>query len=232
MLGFALLLACVLPLTGCAIANGFTGGGVPIGKALLMGRAVSALDTQRVIPNARVKVIILTEGRDVASFETTTSATGEFRLADLPVGEKTATVRVGITPTNSLLRAQSIGFILSKDQTAHLSFALVPNTYPIDQVTSFNLQPSNLALQPNAPNKITAQVLDGNGNVLPLVPTTLLIGNFTSVEPDGNLVTSSPGTAVLQVFWYNDIQTTALVTVSNDVSTPPPPPRHASPSAH
>jgi hypothetical protein len=197
-----------------------------------MGRAVSALDTQKPIPNARVTVIILTEGRAVTSLETTTSATGEFSLANLPVGEKPATVRVGITPTNNLLRAQSVGFTLNKEQTAHLSFALVPTTYPIDQVASFNLQPSNLALQSNAPNKITAQVLDGNGDVLPLVPTTLLIGDFTAVQPDGTLVTASPGTGILQVFWYNDIQTTALVTISNDVNTPPPPPRHSTPSTH
>lgn len=214
-----------LQLWGCSVATGFTGGGVPIGKAAIIGHAVSAIDPNLAIPNANVHVVVSTRTKALYSYDVTTDAKGNFAFPEVAVGDVGAGLSVSINPENPGMRPQSIGFTLSKDEKATVVFNLVPYSYKIEQVTGFNLQPNDLALQSNAPNKITAQVIDQQGNVLPVSPSFVLVGNFKEVHSDGTIITGTPGTGVLGVFWYNNIQTSAIVTVSDGINNPPPPPR-------
>ncbi len=218
-----------LPFWGCSIASSFTGGGVPIGKAAIIGRAVSAINLTKVMPNAKVHLVASTRSKALFSYDTVTDSTGKFTFPEVSVGDIGAGLSISITPANGGIRPQSIAFTLNKDETANVVFTLVPYTYKIDNVSGFNLQPTDLALQSNAPNKITAQLIDPFGNVLPVAPTFVLVGNFSQVNADGTFIAGSSGVGVLGVYWYNDIQTSAVVTVSDDVVNPPPPPRHVIP---
>jgi hypothetical protein len=217
----------ILPFLGCGLASGFTGGGVPIGKAAVAGRAVAALNSDLPIANASVHLIVVTQTRSVQSFDAVTDAAGAFRFPEIPFDASVATMRVNITPANPGIRPQSVGFTIASGQRAALIFALVPSSYNISDVSSLNVLPTDPTLETNSAGKITAQALDKQGNVLPLSPTLLLVGDFADVQPDGTFQTLSAGLGIYHAYWYNDLQasTTLTVSASSNNLPPPPPPR-------
>ena len=215
----------LLPLGGCNLANGFTGGGVPIGKLRLSGRVVLAEQPNSPLANARVNVFQFSREKATYSFNLMTDSQGRFDFTELPSGSHSNTLQVAITPPSSQFRTQTLNFTLLPNQSAYLIATVAKTSYNVDQGVGLEVYPHNISVQSNNNAKITAKVLDVNGDVLNVTPTMLFIGNFTEVRPDGSVVTGAEGEASVYVYWYGNLQSSTNIHISDTgIPYPPGPP--------
>ncbi|MCX6380595.1 MAG: hypothetical protein NT023_14150 [Armatimonadetes bacterium] len=220
------LASILLLLLGCGIGNGFTGGGVPIGRAVIIGQAVSATAPNTPIANALVYVSVSTNTRVIGTtLTTTTDSNGKFKFSDIPVETAPTSIRVAVDPQSSSYVSQQILFKLDKDKTANLIVTLAPYTLDLSSASTLILSPSNNFFATNIVGKVNAQVLDSQGNTLQLTPSLLLIGDFSSIQANGTFTASQEQVGTVEAFWYNNLQASGTVSVqSNGDGSPPPPP--------
>jgi hypothetical protein len=220
--GAGLALALLATLAGCG-GNGFTGGGVPIGKSRLKGLVLSAESPRTPVPNALITVRARS-GSNVFTIQRLTDTLGVFDIADIPTNEVTGEVEVSVTPENPALRSQQVAFLLSNGRTASLIVSLPRFSYDIAQEMTLRFSPPQATIQPGQSIRFDAQVRDRNGNELPLEPTLLFSDDFGTLNPDGTFRASSAGTGEVFAFWYNAQRAAASVIVNSPGGNPPPPP--------
>lgn len=220
----ALLFAALSALlAACGVGNSFTGGGVPIGRAVIIGRAVSAIAPNAPIASARVYLSISTNTRTGMTLTATTDLTGRFTFPDIPVESAPTSVRVAIEPTSNAYLAQQIFFKLDKGNTANLIVTLAPAAIDPTQVSSVSLSPTP-NIFPTLTGQVNAQALDSQGTPLQITPSLLFIGDFSAVQPNGTFVSVQEQIGTVEVFWYNNLQASSTVSIQNNTNGSPPQP--------
>jgi hypothetical protein len=231
----ALLAACAvsLTLTGCGGGQGFDGGGIPPGRAVLTGSVVTAENTQVPLPNAHIEIRATysttkpgVAGTDqTQTLSATTDELGNFSIPDVPTGYTTGMASVTVTADDPRRLPQNLFFALANGRGANLVVSLSKDTSTLQRARTVTLSPAIVALTPGGQVSFRARVLDAAGNVLPVSPTLLFSDNFGTIDSDGTFVGASTGTGTLSALWYNAAPAYANVIVnSNTPITPPPPP--------
>ncbi len=224
-----LLVGLICLLSGCGIGNSFTGGGVPIGKAVIKGQVVSATMPNSPIPNANVIVSVSTNTRVGETLNATADSQGRFNFPNIPVDTAPTSIRVAVIPPSGDFVPQQVFFKLDKDKTANLIMSLVPPTVDVSSAANVALSSDGTLFSTSLTGKINAQVLDSQGNPLKVSPSLLFIGDFHSVQADGSFTSNSEGVGTVQAFWYNNLQTSSTLSIQSDgVTSPPPPPATSS----
>jgi hypothetical protein len=233
--GFALLACCALLATmvGCGGVNAFTGGGFPIGRAALRGKVVRADSPLTTIPNATVTVAITAEGVNTQPLQFVADKDGNFAFPQVPTGRINARLDVTIDPNNADFDTQKLSFIITNGRDESLIASLSPAAFAITQSASLRIMPVSIQIRPQNTVQITAQVLDAQGNALPVSPSLLLDGSIGTIGGDGLFYGTTNGSGAIYALWYNNLVTSGVqVKVDSslpDNPTPPPPPKIPNP---
>lgn len=223
----ALGAALSLLLTGCGSGiRAFSGGGFPIGKAVVIGRAVSAENPQIVYKGVRILLVATPPDGSSKSFQTTTDASGSFQINDVPTGQVGGAVQLTATPEDTSVRSQTLSFFVTNGKIRGAFIALPKTTFDVSQATSLTINPPVVTVRPGDTVRVNAQLRDINGNVLPVLPSLVYDANLGDVGGDGTFFGRVEGTGTLTALWYNSLSATASLVVDPDApSLPPPPPR-------
>ena len=220
-----LLSALALSLSGCSGGNAFTGGSVPIGKAVLKGRVARSEDATLPLYNAQITLVATPQNSDAKIFHAATDHNGVFTVTDIPTDAVSGPVTVTATSADGAYKAQQISFRLTNNHSASVVFALPPATYTPAIGTTLTLSPAHLTAQPGQRVPFAAQIKDPNGVLLPLAPTLFFDDSFGVLNPDGTFSATSVGTGAIAAYWYNGLKASATVTVSaTQQALPPSPP--------
>ena len=220
-------LACGLfALHGCGGNSGFTGGGVPIGKAALAGKLISAANPQLPLANAQIRILATPNQSAAQTITTTTDANGMFRVTDIPTDAINGTVTVSAMPQNSGFLPQQVTFLVVNQHSANLIMALPPAEYHLAPGTSLAIEPQSVRLVTGQTVQFSAHVVDASGTNIALVPTLLFGDDFGMLNDDGTFTATGSGTGDLLAFWYDGLRTSASIIVNTNPHTlPPTPPR-------
>lgn len=210
-------------LNGCGAA--FSGGSVPVGRAVLTGRVVSAQDTTQAIASAAITAVATYNGTRRVTLQATSDAQGQFQFINLPTGSQNVSVQITIQAQDASLEPETLTFTLGRGRKA----ALIATLAPVALVS----EAASVALSPTVPQTIypavqvdfSARVVDDFGDVLPLAPSLLCDGNFGSITPTGTFKGIAIGSGQITAFWYSNLESSpAPVTVSTGAGSLPPPP--------
>jgi hypothetical protein len=229
-----LLAVCALlvNLFGCGSGlTAFSGGGFPIGKALVVGRVVSAEDPQIVFAGVRISLSATPPGGATENFETITDANGNFQITNVPTGQVSGAARMEAIPADATIRAQSLFFSVVSGKKRGLFIALPKTSFDVTQAKSLHFVPPSYTLRPGDTVRVNAQLRDENGTVLPVLPSLIYDADLGTVGGDGTFSGVNEGTGIVSAQWYNNLSATATIKVDvNAPSLPPPPPRNSQPS--
>ena len=225
-------LACAALLLGGAGCGGgglgFTGGGVPIGKAVLKGRVVAAANPSQPLANAQVTVIATPLSGARYLVTTTTDQNGFFTATDIPTDAVTGVVTADAVSVDGAYKEQRVSFLARNNHQATLIFALPPATYALDPGTKISISPAQVTLQTGQNAHFTAKLTSATGAILPFTPTLTFDDDFGSLNSDGSFTGTGVGSGTVSALWYNNLRATATVSVpSRDTTTtgtPPLPP--------
>jgi hypothetical protein len=230
----ALLAACAASLTliGCGGGQGFDGGGIPPGKAVLTGRVVAAENTQVPLSNAHIEVratysttkpgVVGTD--QTQTLRTTADDLGNFSIQNVPTGLYTGLAAVTVTTDDPRRIPENLDFALANGRGANLVVALTKDPTLLQRARTVTLSPAIVALTPGAQVSFQARVLDAAGNTLSVSPTLLFSDDFGTIGSDGTFVGAGTGTGTLSAFWYDAAPAHANVIVNSDMPISPPPP--------
>ena len=182
-------LACLLlSLHGCG-GSSFTGGGVPIGKAALVGGgAVRASSANVPLYNTLITVTATPSQGAVQTLQARTDHNGCFRIENIPTDAVTGRVTIrATTPEDSGYSPQQFDFLLSNQHTATIVFAMPSSDYRYKAGTTLSLVPSASEIQAGQKVTFTAKVLDANGIFLPVTPTLFFEDDFGILKQRRNL---------------------------------------------
>ncbi len=232
-LKLSLLLGVILALlSGCGIGNGFTGGGVPIGRAVIIGQAVSATAPNQPLANALVYVSVSTNSVNSANaplgltLTATTDSSGRFNFSDIPVDTAPTSIRVAVDPKTTAFIAQQVLFKLDKGNKANLIVTLAPASVNLSSVSSIVLSPTSNVFT-SLTGQINAQAQDSSGISLQLTPSLLLIGDFSVFQANGTFTSTHEQVGTVEAFWYNNLQISGTLSIQNNGNGSPPPPPDA-----
>lgn len=220
-------------LAGCGSGTrAFSGGGFPIGKSIVVGRAVSAENPTVVFAGVRIVLTALPGDGSNRRLETVTNAQGEFRLEDVPTGQTDGVVQLSAIPADPNVRAQSLSFRVTNGRKRGVFLALPRVTFDVSRARFLTFANPSVALPPGDTVRISAQVRDQNGALLPVLPSLVYDADLGTVGGDGTFFGINEGTGNITAFWYNDLSAVATVRVDSSVpSRPPPPPISLEPAA-
>ncbi len=219
-----LLLSGAGILSGCGGANGFTGGGFPIGKSAVIGRVVDAQNPSVNLANVRLTLFATLAEGDTRVLTTTSNANGEYSFPKVPTGEFSAPVQMSIEPGDPDYRTQSVTFQVYNGGRASLLVSLPRQSVDINLGKSLTVTPSTSTLPPGATVRYLAKILDANGQQLDLTPTLLLSDSLGTIATDGSFTGTTVGTATVTAIWYNNLRATANIIVDNNAQQLPPAP--------
>lgn len=215
-------------LWGCGSGiNSFSGGGFPIGKALVFGRAVSAENPQVVFAGVRI-ILHATPGNGSSErLETTTDANGNFEVGNIPTGQSGGTVQMTAVPADPNVRQQSLAFFVANGRRTGVFLSLPQMSFDISRARSLAFSTPSVTVRPGDTVRLNAQVRDADGEVLPVVPTLVYDAGLGTVGGDGTFFGVNEGTGNITALWYNNLSASTTVNVDSDApSVPPPPPRN------
>ncbi|MCS6776419.1 MAG: hypothetical protein RMJ43_00945 [Chloroherpetonaceae bacterium] len=220
-------------LAGCGSGTrAFSGGGFPIGKSIVVGRAVSAENPTVVFAGVRIVLTALPGDGSSQRLETVTNAQGEFRLEDVPTGQTEGVVQLSAIPADPNVRAQSLSFRVTNGRKRGVFLSLPRVTFDVSRARFLTFANPSVALPPGDTVRISAQVRDQNGALLPVLPSLVYDADLGTIGGDGTFFGINEGSGNITAFWYNDLSAVATVRVDSSVpSRPPPPPISLEPVA-
>ena len=221
------LVCGLFALHGCGGSSGFTGGGVPIGKAALNGRLISAANPQLPLANAQISILATPNQSAAQTITTTTDANGMFHVTGIPTDAINGTVTVSAMPQGAAFLSQQVTFLIVNQHSANLIMALPPADYHFAPGTSLAIEPQSAHIVTGQSVQFSAHVVDASGTNLALVPTLLFGDDFGTLNDDGTFTATGSGTGDLLAFWYDGLRTSASIIVNTSVQTQPPTPPRA-----
>jgi hypothetical protein len=218
----------MLALSGCGGISNFTGGGFPIGKSRLAGRVVRAESPLVAVPAASVTLTVSPGTAQERVYSILAGDDGTFAFESVPTGDGSVSVQVTITPRDAETRAQHLSFLLTRDKEATLIAALPRTSVDLKQGVSVSITPNNYTAPQGSSVPFRAEVKDSDGKTLPLAPSLLFTGSFTTIRTDGTVYGVDTANGSIVAFWNDTLVSNLLSVVVDDTikpgDVPPPPP--------
>ncbi len=237
----ALLAATVVvaaPLmAGCGGGLGFTGGSIPIGKAVILGKVVRAEQASLPLEGATITAVAKTAEGKTTVLQVISNAGGTFMLTNVPTGATLSQVDIDVSPSQDSARySQHFQFQISDGGAANLIAAL-----PTLDAGVYDAATLSITAVSRAPLgqriHIYSSVRDHREIPLHLVPSVLYIGNnaiLDTMEPDNSkpnnfgvesriyLDTRTVGSGSVTAFLFNGLHSTPVI-ITADPQAPPVP---------
>lgn len=230
-----LITLCLLlsHLLGCGGGiRAFSGGGFPIGKSVVVGKAVASEDPLIVYKGVRIILQASPGNGTNQRFETTTDTNGNFEVDDIPTGQTSGVVQMTAIPSDPNVRQQSLTFLVTNGRKRGVFLSLPRISFDVARAKSLTFSTPSVTLPPGDTVRLDAQVRDNNSVELPVVPSLVYDAELGTIGGDGTFFGLTEGTGNVTALWYNNLSATASVTVDADApSVPPPPPRDPKPTA-
>lgn len=202
-------------LTGCSSGGSFfTGGSVPPGRSTIIGQVVTATGSHTPIADATVTITTMPPNSSLLTYRVYTNSSGNFEVDGLPTGVVNSNVTVSVTPSSGTLQPQSINFLLANQRGTNVIMALPPAGYNLQQVAKVVVTPNNNA-SPGG-SLYTAEALDANGNLLPILPSIVLDGGIGQLASSNAFTVSGEPNQSGGVYTVNSI----TVEVVNGATVP------------
>lgn len=220
MRGGAWLLALwALAAAGCSNGgNSLTGGGVPIGRAVVEGTVVDAMEPGDPVNGALVTLAVdlSAESRTaVYTAQTRTDAEGVFRFTSVPEGD--ATIHV-VPPGGMHGRPHTASVRIRGADTASVAIAIEPEG-AVPPVASLTVTPDVVDAVVGEPVTITAAARLADGR--PVRPTWVVEGGIGRIYPNGRFMPLREGTGLIRVR-AGDLERVIPVTVTRQRTAPWP----------
>ena len=227
-----LIIICVLlslSLSGCGGGFGgplsISGGGFPIGGTRLFGKAVSALDTSKAIPNAKIQVEATPVNGVTQLYEMQTDSKGSFSLDGVLAGKPGGTVILTATPSDAGFRQQRISFQTTAGHTDQVLMTLPPASLDLGIVKSLTLTVANSAIASGNTVQLNVRLKDANDATVSLTPSLLYDGDFGTLNDDATFTVNqniSAGNGRISAYWYGFTPQSTEIRVDNTAQQQPP----------
>ncbi len=202
-------------LTGCSSGGSFfTGGSVPPGRSTIIGQVVAATGSHAPIADAIVTITTMPPNSGLLTYRVYTNSSGNFEVDGLPTGVVNSNVTVSVTSNSGAFQPQTIDFLLANQRGTNVIMALPPVGYNLQQVAKVVVTPNNNASPGGA--LYTAETLDANGNVLPILPSIVLDGGIGQLASSNAFTVSNEPNQSGGVYTINSI----TVEVVNGATVP------------